>query len=152
MRGKILEHVHCKELYLTIFISLSITLTFSSLNSIAERLKVFKEVLETMIYVSCLSHVFLYLTDYPIAEILFSFSVQFSLHKLLRTFPVIHLKSLPFCYTSMGLALNFILFLNKAIEPNSKLIETITCFLITSTSPIALIYYISNMNIEIYSK
>lgn len=134
----------CKDLLQAFTISLSITLIVSAINFAAESMGVIKVALESIIYVSCIFHFCLYLFDFPIYTILFSLSIQISLNILLKTFPVINIKSVYFYYSMLGIILNFIIICLKIVQSNCSQIEAIIGFLITSISPISILYYLGN--------
>lgn len=135
-----------KDAFLIFIISISISIGISSMHMLSKYMGVIKEVMLSVIYISCMCHLFLYFIGLPGIQILLSLSMQVAFHRLLNTLPQLNTKSLSFCYSCISFALNQMLMFGFISCSHSTATETIFSFLVTSMTPLSFFYYINGVS------
>lgn len=130
-----------KEAFFTLIISILIILCISGIHLVSGHFGITKKVMLSIVYASYITHIFLYILDVPIVQMILSLSVEMFLHKLLNTFPNINTQSFSFCYSFIVFTINEILMLLYLINSRLSTPEMIICFLVTSMAPLTVFYY-----------
>lgn len=130
-----------KEAIFTVLISLFIVLGIFFIHFVSSHFGITEKVMLSIVYVSYVTHVFLYIFEIPIIQILLSLSVELALHRLLHTFPNIDTKSFCFYYSFVAFTLNEAWMVKYMLSSSLSVPEIIICILVTSFPPLTLFYY-----------
>lgn len=144
MAWNLKKTIFIKDVCLTLIISIVVIILTSSIHSICMHLGIFKEVIETVICISCLAHIFLYLIDISLLQIVLSLSIQLVLYKSLSNFPTITTRSFKCIYSALAFLVNILWMLAFTIQSQISMTELVACFAIISTAPLAIFYYLGH--------